>query len=129
MPSTSTIEDFPGSEGPHRSFGSGKIIRPDSYGHVEVSVTPRRDPADVTVEWNVIGPCIPPDQRELIITASHRILDAVAKQGRLRSGVRLVIEGGSYHATGRSAHTDAAEAAVIDALQRGSFLRKGQHPD
>jgi len=99
-------------------------MRPDSYGHVEVSVIPRPVPTDLTVEWNVVGGSIPSDQRELVIAASQRVLDSAAAKCRLRCGVRLIIEYGSFHNSLRFAHAEAAESAVIDALERGNFIRQ-----
>lgn len=124
MLAAATMESVPEPERPHRSFGSGKIMRSDSYGHVDVSVIPRPFPTELTVEWNVFGETIPSDQREIVIAASQRVLDSAAAERRLRCGVRLIIESGSYHDSFRSAHAEAAESAVTDALERGNFIRQ-----
>ena len=122
MPAAAIMESVSEPDKPHRSFGSGKIMRSNSYGHVEVSVIPRPVPTDITVEWNVVSGSIPPDQRDLVIAASQRILDSAAAQRRLRCGVRLIIEYGSFHHSLQFAHAEAAESAVIDALERGNFI-------
>jgi hypothetical protein len=110
-------------EEPHCASGSGKIIRPGSYGHVEVTACPRPETAEVSVDWQVRGKCIPEEQREPVLTASRRLLESMAAAGKLRCGVLLVIEYGSYHEASLSAHAEAAELAVTDALQRGLFTR------
>jgi hypothetical protein len=120
------MESGPEADKPHRGFGCGKIIRADSYGHVEVSSTPLSDPSRLIVEWHVIGGSIPSDQRDLVIAAAQRILDAAALRSRLRCGVRLIIEGGSHHDSVLFAHAEAVESAVIDALKNGKFYRKAQ---
>jgi hypothetical protein len=124
MHSAALINEAPEPDKPHRSFGSGKIIGDDCYGHVDVSVIPRRDSADLMVEWKVVGGSIPSEQRELVIAASQHVLDSAALQGQLRCGVHLIIESGSYHDQLRPAHVEAAERAITDALRRGNFLRK-----
>ncbi len=116
-----TAESLPGPDKPRRSFGRGKVVRPDAYGHVEVSVIPRFETTDCTVEWCVVGEAIPLDQREPVIAAAHRALLSDTLRRELRCGVRVIIESGSYHDSMPSAHAEAAASAVIDALQRGGF--------
>jgi hypothetical protein len=120
-----TAQSPPGPDKPHRSFGSGKVIRPDGYGHVEVSVIPRSETTDCTVEWRVVGGAIPLDQREPVIAAAHRALISETPGRQLRCGVRVLIEDGSYHDLIPSAHAEAAASAVIDALQRGGLFEQG----
>jgi len=124
MPATAATSDAPEPGKPHQSFGCGKIIRSDRYGHVEVTIIPRPLPTDLTVEWNVVGGSIPSDQREDVISASQRVLDSAAAQGRLKCGVRVVIDNGSFHDSLPPAHAEAAECAVIAALERGNFIQQ-----
>jgi hypothetical protein len=117
-------DQFPEPNAPHRAFGSGRVIRDGSYGHVEVTAVPLADSSDLGVDWQVRGASIPADQREAVVSACLRTLEAAAAKHQLRCGVALIVEYGSYHEASRSAHPEAAEIAVRDALRRGRFTRE-----
>src|SRR5690242_16839554 len=106
----------------HRSLGSGKIIRPGSCGHVEVTAIPEENSEDLKVKWEAVGGTIPEPQREAVLAATRKTLTGLVDQGELRCGVLLIIEYGSFHGKRSSAHAEAAELAVRDALRRSGFI-------
>ena len=118
-----TAQEVPEGRSPHRAFGTGKVIRAGRYGHVEVTAVPRMNATEIVVEWRVPGRSIPEALREPILVAARRMLMSAAANGRLRGGVLLIIENGSYHDEMSSAHIEAAELAITDALRRGAFTR------
>jgi hypothetical protein len=109
---------------PNPSFGTGKIIEPGRYGHVEVEATPANEPGKPHVVWAVRGGTIPDMHRHAVLAAAEEALVNAATGGHLRCAVRLTIDGGSFHESMESAHAEAAVLAVVDALQRGNYLRK-----
>jgi len=116
-------ENEPGSGSPRQCVGTGKVIDGLKYGHVEVTVFPRPELSDLSVVWHVQGGTIPEAERGAVVEAAQRFIETAAT-GQLRCGVRVFIEGGSFHDTLDSAHEEAVRLAIDQALRRGNFYRQ-----
>jgi hypothetical protein len=126
MRATVSTEPSDETPAPRRAVATGKVIRADTYGHVDLTAIPRADSLEVSVEAEHYASAkgIPSAQQDAIIAAVRRVLDAALASGSLRCGVRVIIESGSCHEQSVPAHAEAAELAIRDALRRGKFTRK-----